>query len=178
VKLNCLTEKLAAIITVICCGCIFVFVPATAKTERLEQLPAISQVEQVSSTKNHVDFYEFKGAVSRSEQRPIPPDSAARLKSIAQIESPSISTAPPDGISGDSKPAAALYKIRGDVNESGTARIAEVISLINYIFAGGPAPDPLMPGAVDCINLVSIADAVSLINYILDGPPVSCAACP
>ncbi|MCC6962918.1 MAG: hypothetical protein IT585_06675, partial [candidate division Zixibacteria bacterium] len=47
----------------------------------------------------------------------------------------------------------------------------------NYIFAGGPAPNPLLAGDADCTGAVSISDAVYLINYIFAGGPAPCEAC-
>jgi hypothetical protein len=178
VKFNYLTAKLAAIITVICCGCICVFVPATAKTERVEQLPAISHVDRVSSTKNHVEFYDFKDELPQSEPRSTPPDSAARLRSLAKKESPSISAVYPDGSSRDNQPDPAPGGIRRDINGRGVVSIEDVVCLITYIFGGGPAPDPLLSGAVNCTDAISISDAVSLVNHIFAGGPEPCANCP
>ncbi len=66
----------------------------------------------------------------------------------------------------------------GDADASGVVTISDVVYLINYIFAGGPAPNPLLAGDVDCNAIVTISDAVYLINYIFAGGPVPCAACP
>jgi len=38
--------------------------------------------------------------------------------------------------------------------------VSDVVYLINYIFAGGPAPNPLMAGDADCSGGVNISDAV------------------
>ncbi len=66
----------------------------------------------------------------------------------------------------------------GDADGSGMVTISDAVYLINYIFAGGPAPNPLLSGDVDCTGAVSISDAVYLINYIFAGGPAPCAACP
>ncbi|MCC6963938.1 MAG: SBBP repeat-containing protein [candidate division Zixibacteria bacterium] len=66
----------------------------------------------------------------------------------------------------------------GDADGSGSVTVSDVVYLINYIFAGGPAPNPLLSGDVDCTGAVSISDAVYLINYIFAGGPAPCAACP
>jgi len=47
---------------------------------------------------------------------------------------------------------------------------------MNYIFKGGPAPEPLEAGDADCDYAVNLADAVHLINYIIKGGPEPC--CP
>ena len=47
--------------------------------------------------------------------------------------------------------------------------------LIAYIFAGGPAPNPLMTGDANCDGSVDISDAVYLIAYIFTGGPLPVA---
>lgn len=67
----------------------------------------------------------------------------------------------------------------GDADNNGAISIADVVYLINYIFAGGaaPAPYPICSGDANCNCSVSIADAVYMINYIFSGgaAPCSCA---
>ena len=64
---------------------------------------------------------------------------------------------------------------RGDCNTDGTIDIADVVYLINYLFIGGSAPDPLEVGDTNCDGVVNIADVVYLINYLfMGGPPPSC----
>ncbi len=66
----------------------------------------------------------------------------------------------------------------GDADGSSAISIADAVFLINYIFAGGLAPNPLTAGDADCSGAISIADAVYLINYIFSGGAAPCAACP
>ena len=66
----------------------------------------------------------------------------------------------------------------GDADGSGLIDIDDVVFLINYIFAGGPAPDPYEQGDADCSGLIDIDDAVYLIQYIFAGGPSPCADCP
>ena len=66
----------------------------------------------------------------------------------------------------------------GDANGSGAVSISDAVYLINYIFAGGPAPNPVVAADANCSGAVSISDAVYLINYIFAGGPAPCAACP
>ena len=66
----------------------------------------------------------------------------------------------------------------GDADGSGSVTISDAVFLINYIFSGGPAPDPLLSGDADCSSNVNISDAVYLINYIFGGGTAPCAACP
>jgi hypothetical protein len=73
--------------------------------------------------------------------------------------------------------------ICGDANGSGgdpSVDIDDVVYLINYIFAGGPAPEPVEAGDADCSGgdvPVDIDDVVYLINYIFAGGPEPCADC-
>jgi|GEM_PF-2855055 len=67
--------------------------------------------------------------------------------------------------------------ICGDANGSGSIDIADVVFLINYIFAGGPAPSPYASGDADCDGVITIADAVYLIEYIFSHGAAPCAGC-
>lgn len=65
--------------------------------------------------------------------------------------------------------------LRGDVNRDGVINISDVVYLINYLFIGGPAPDPLELGDANCDGVVNGADVVYLINYLfIGGPPPQC----
>lgn len=66
----------------------------------------------------------------------------------------------------------------GDADRSGAVNISDAVYLINFIFAGGPTPNPLLAGDADCSGALSISDAVYLINYVFAGGPAPCAACP
>ena len=61
--------------------------------------------------------------------------------------------------------------LTGDVNGSGAVDIDDVVYLINYIFAGGPGPEPLDSGDANCSGGVDIDDVVYLIAYIFSGGP-------
>jgi len=65
--------------------------------------------------------------------------------------------------------------VPGDANGDNLVSISDAVYLINYIFAGGPAPDPLASGDANCDAQVSISDAVYIINYIFAGGPAPCA---
>ncbi len=62
----------------------------------------------------------------------------------------------------------------GDPDGNGQISISDAVFLINYIFAGGPAPVPLLSGDADCSGAISISDAVYLINYIFAAGPAPC----
>ncbi len=60
--------------------------------------------------------------------------------------------------------------VRGDADGNFQLTIADPVFLINYVFAGGPAP-ALYNGDADSSGAISIADAVFLINFIFGGGP-------
>jgi hypothetical protein len=62
----------------------------------------------------------------------------------------------------------------GDADGNGQVSIGDAVFIINYIFGGGPAPDPLSLADADCSGGVSIGDAVYIINYIFGGGPAPC----
>jgi hypothetical protein len=59
----------------------------------------------------------------------------------------------------------------GDANGDGDVNIGDAVFLINHVFSGGPAPDPVEAGDANCDGSVNIADAVFLINYVFKGGP-------
>lgn len=69
--------------------------------------------------------------------------------------------------------AAAPY-LSGDADNSGGVNISDAVYIINYVFNGGPAPNPMPAGDADCSGAVNISDAVYLINYVFSGGPAPC----
>lgn len=68
----------------------------------------------------------------------------------------------------------------GDADNSGTITVSDVVFLINYVFAGGPAPTAECLGDTNCDCAISISDAVFSIIYIFGGgqpPPQCCPNC-
>jgi hypothetical protein len=62
--------------------------------------------------------------------------------------------------------------ISGDCNDDRTTDAADVVYLSNYLFMGGPAPDPIQAGDANDDGAVNISDVVYLINYLfVNGPP-------
>jgi hypothetical protein len=59
--------------------------------------------------------------------------------------------------------------LKGDVNADGSVNVADVFYLINYLFAGGPAP--LCSSDVDGNGSVNVADVFYLINYLFASGP-------
>ncbi len=67
--------------------------------------------------------------------------------------------------------------ICGDANGDGAIDISDAVFLIQYIFSGGPAPNPIAAGDANCDGSVDISDVVYLIQYIFAGGPAPCGAC-
>ncbi len=65
----------------------------------------------------------------------------------------------------------------GDADGNGAYSIADAVFLVNYIFAGGNAPNLTLNGDADCNGALSIADAVFLVNYIFAGGLAPCRIC-
>jgi hypothetical protein len=64
--------------------------------------------------------------------------------------------------------------MHGNANGDGTINSADIAYLINYLFVGGPAPNPLWTGDANCDGLVNSADVAYLINYLFVGGPHPC----
>ena len=64
--------------------------------------------------------------------------------------------------------------ICGDGDGSGAVDIDDAVYLIQYIFSGGPAPEPIESGDADCSSAIDIDDAVFLIQYIFSGGNSPC----
>ncbi len=71
--------------------------------------------------------------------------------------------------------------VAGDVNGSGnTPNLTDIVYLVNYVFKGGPAPNPLCQGdANGSKDTPNLADLVYLVNYVFkSGPaPVNSKVC-
>lgn len=64
----------------------------------------------------------------------------------------------------------------GDANGDGIIDLADAVHLLNYLFKGGPAPNPLEVGDCNCDDLVDLADVVYLLNYLFKGGPPPCVS--
>ncbi len=63
----------------------------------------------------------------------------------------------------------------GDANGDEEINVADGVFIINYVFKGGPAPDPQEAGDANCDGDVNVADGVYMINYVFkDGPAPCC----
>lgn len=68
------------------------------------------------------------------------------------------------------KPEALTLTVASEI-----AQLSTAIDLLNYIYRGGPAPDPLLSGDTDCDGRVNIADPIYIVSNIFrGGPPICC----
>ena len=80
---------------------------------------------------------------------------------------------PPDQVDTYTYPV--IEYLRGDANSDKKTTVSDVVFLINYLFKGGPPPDPVYLGDVNCDGKVNVTDIIYLINYLFKGgdPPCS-----
>ena len=64
----------------------------------------------------------------------------------------------------------------GDADGVQAINVADAVYLVNYVFKGGSAPEPIEAGDANCDGTVNLADAVYLVNYVFKGGPEPC--CP
>jgi hypothetical protein len=64
----------------------------------------------------------------------------------------------------------------GDTNRDGDVDISDPVHLLDYLFLGGPAPDPLRFANVNGNGGVDVSDVVYLLDYLFQGGPEP--ACP
>ncbi len=77
--------------------------------------------------------------------------------------------------SSPSNESTGIRYIVGDANTDEVIDVGDVVYLINYLFKGGPDPNPLQAGDATCDGNVDVGDVVYLINYLFkSGPPPSC----
>ena len=62
----------------------------------------------------------------------------------------------------------------GDANGDGETTISDAVCVVNYLFRGGPPPEPPESGDVNCDGVVTIADVVYIINYLFKSGPPPC----
>ena len=63
---------------------------------------------------------------------------------------------------------------RGDVNGDYKITVSDVVYIVNYLFKGGPAPNPFLTGDANCDTNVMVSDVVYLVNYLFKGGPPPC----
>ena len=76
---------------------------------------------------------------------------------------------------GDGRGDACDY-VCGDANGDLETNIADAVMIVNYVFRGGPAPEPIDAGDANSDWTVNLSDAVHIINYIFKSGPVPLCA--
>ncbi len=80
---------------------------------------------------------------------------------------------PPDQVDTYTYPV--IEYLRGDANTDKKTTVSDVVFLINYLFKGGPAPNPVYLGDVNCDDKVNVTDVIYLINYLFKGGLAPCS---
>ncbi len=62
----------------------------------------------------------------------------------------------------------------GDANKDQQCNVSDAVWIINYVFVGGDAPDPIEAGNVNCDADVNVSDAVWIINYVFTSGSAPC----
>ena len=72
--------------------------------------------------------------------------------------------------------AEVLPSVRGDVNKDNKKNLTDIIYLVNYVFKGGPAPDPVDLGNVNCSSgAPNLTDIIYMVNYVFKGAKAPCS---
>lgn len=74
--------------------------------------------------------------------------------------------------------AIASTYLAGDANGDEIIDVSDGVYLLNYLYKGGPAPDPLAAGDPNADCVIDVADVVCLLNYLYKGgsaPQPGCA---
>jgi hypothetical protein len=77
----------------------------------------------------------------------------------------------PCGLGDTCTVAVIINGLCGDLNKDMTINILDIVYLINYIYQGGPAPDPVEAADVDSSGTINILDITRLIGYVYMGGP-------
>jgi len=65
----------------------------------------------------------------------------------------------------------------GDADGDRAINVSDAVHIINYVFKGGPAPDPLCAADANDDDDTNIADAVYIISYVFKGGPEPVEPC-
>jgi len=73
--------------------------------------------------------------------------------------------------------AVVRYIVCGDAGGDLALSVGDAVSVINYVFKGGPPPDPLCMGDANSDSTVNVSDAVFMITYVFKGGPAPAPDC-
>ncbi|MCP4568294.1 MAG: hypothetical protein GY841_12015 [FCB group bacterium] len=66
---------------------------------------------------------------------------------------------------------------RGDANADDDVNVGDAVYVINFIFKGGPPPEPIEAADANCDGKVNVGDAVYLLNFIFKSGPQPMTSC-
>lgn len=67
-----------------------------------------------------------------------------------------------------------LPYVCGNANGDASVNVSDAVYIINYVFVGGTAPDPLEAANANCDSSVNVSDAVYIINFVFVGGNAPC----
>lgn len=110
---------------------------------------------------------------------PVPPSGICDSMIIAPDSSPYINT---DTVVLNDGSLTVLFPpqwICGDANSSGSPiiDIVDLSYIVDYLFRGGPAPDPVASADVNCSGLVDVLDITYMVDYLFRQGPELCEGC-
>ncbi len=65
----------------------------------------------------------------------------------------------------------------GDANGNGEVEVGDIIYLVNYLYKGGPKPNPLQSGDANDDCIIDVGDIIYLINYLYRGGDTPLPGC-
>ncbi len=65
----------------------------------------------------------------------------------------------------------------GDNYYDETISVGDVVYLLNYLYVGGPAPDPICKADANCDGVANVGDAILLLNYLFRLGTAPCFGC-
>ena len=74
----------------------------------------------------------------------------------------------------DEEPGCAGAYICGDANSDTSVNVSDAVYIINYVFSGGTAPNPIESCDGNCDGSCNVSDAVYIINYVFSGGTNPC----
>ncbi|HEQ99915.1 MAG TPA: hypothetical protein ENO22_11315 [candidate division Zixibacteria bacterium] len=75
-------------------------------------------------------------------------------------------------------PVRTTARVCGDTNDDGNANLADLVTILHFIFHEYPILSPWVISDVDCDGRLNIGDLNYLANYVFFGGPMPCQYCP
>jgi hypothetical protein len=71
----------------------------------------------------------------------------------------------------------AICRLLGDVNGDNQITVSDLTYLVDFLFRGGPDPEPYLAGDLDCSGFVNVSDVVKLVDYLFRAGTIDCDIC-